>query len=191
MNSLSKKNICVFLLAAFVTACNLDVVPPSQIASENFWRTEKDAWYGLNACYAQLPAFQITEELYTDNGHSHKPWEGPFELTQMNGISVENDFGYNFNTIRIVNNFLAHVDACDMNEELKERMKAESRFIRAYRYLELTNRFGKVSLVTEVMEYDAPNIPRDPVEKVHQFILDELAAIAEILPDRYKGGRNV
>lgn len=188
MNSLSKKNIWVFLLAALVTACNLDVVPPSQIASENFWRTEKDAWYGLNACYAQLPAFQITEELYTDNGHSHKPWEGPFELTQMNGISVENDFGYNFNTIRIVNNFLAHVDACDMNEELKERMKAESRFIRAYRYLELTNRFGKVSLVTEVMEYDAPNIPRDPVEKVHQFILDELAAIAEILPDRYKGG---
>ena len=38
------------------------------------------------------------------------------------------------------------------------------------------------------MEYDAPNVPRDPVDKVQSFILDELAAIAAVLPDKYNGG---
>ncbi|MCS3268616.1 hypothetical protein NXX78_24280 [Bacteroides fragilis] len=37
------------------------------------------------------------------------------------------------------------------------------------------------------MAYDAPNVKRDEVETVRKFILDELAEIAEILPDSYNG----
>lgn len=175
-------------VAALVSSCDLEVIPPTEIAAENFWKTEKDAWYGLNACYAQMPGFNITSELYTDNAHSHKPWEGPFELLQANGISSENNFGYSFGTIRIVNNFLEKVDHCDLRDELKTRMKAEARFFRAYEYLSLTNLFGKVPLVKETMEYDAPNVPRDPKEVVRKFVLDELQDIAEILPNSYPGG---
>ena len=32
-------------LTGALTACDLDVVPPADIAAENFWQTEKDAWY--------------------------------------------------------------------------------------------------------------------------------------------------
>ena len=41
-------------LTGALTACDLDVVPPADIAAENFWQTEKDAWYALNTCYATL-----------------------------------------------------------------------------------------------------------------------------------------
>ncbi|MCS2546424.1 hypothetical protein NXY43_20715 [Bacteroides fragilis] len=45
----------------------------------------------------------------------------------------------------------------------------------------------KSSSTTEVLAYDAPNVKRDEVETVRKFILDELAEIAEILPDSYNG----
>ena len=130
----------------------------------------------------------IWDEMCTDNAHSHKPWEGPYELIQQNGVSSESDRGYSFRTIRIVNNFLEKVDGCEMDAALRERMKAEARYFRASDYLDLTTKFGKVPLVTTVMEYDAPNVKRDPVETVQAFILSELAEIAEILPNSYPGG---
>lgn len=182
-----KKIVVLCLLAATMVSCDLNVVPPSDIAAGNFWKTEKDAWYGLNACYAQLSGMDIEDEMCTDNAHSHKSWEGPYELLQQNGISPEHDMGYGYTTIRIVNNFLEKVDECDMDEELRERMKAEARFFRAFRYLNLATKFGRVPLVTTVMEYDAPNVGREPAEKVQQFILNELSEIAGILPDSYPG----
>lgn len=187
--NLNIKNWTVLgLLAVSFTACDLEVTPPSEISTESFWKTEKDAWYGLNACYAQMSGFDIWDEMCTDNAHSHKPWEGPYESIQQSELSTSEDRGYSFSTIRIVNNFLERVDNCDMEETIKERMKAEARFFRAMSYLELTTKFGKVPLIETVMEYDAPNVPRDPVETVRAFILDELAEIATVLPDRYNGG---
>lgn len=105
------KNLAILgLFTVAFASCDMEVVPPSEIAAENFWKTEKDAWYGLNACYAQMGGMDIWDEMCTDNAHSHKPWEGPYELIQQNGVSSESDRGYSFRTIRIVNNFLEKVD---------------------------------------------------------------------------------
>ena len=81
------------------TACNLDVIPPADMAVENFWKTEKDAWYALNGCYADLDGCLMYDECCTDNAHSHKPWEGNMELLQQNGIDAANGYGnYSFGT---------------------------------------------------------------------------------------------
>lgn len=175
------------LLVTSMGACDLDVVPPSDISTETFWKNEKDAYNALNALYAQLPGMDIWDEMYTDNAHSHKPWEGPYELVQTNGITAGNDFGYGYSTVRIANNFLLNIDKCEMEQSLKERMKAEARFFRAWEYIQLTTKFGKAYIFTDVPEYNAPNVTRDPAEKVREFILSELNAIAEILPDSYDG----
>lgn len=188
MKFISFKQIAVYtLLTASLASCDLEVIPPSEIATQTLWKTEKDAWYALNSCYAQLSGMDIWDEMYTDNAHSHKPWEGPYELMQQNGISAANDFGYSFSTIRVSNTFLANVDKCEMSEDLRARMKAEARFFRAWEYLQLTTKFGKVAIITDVLDYNAPNVPRDPVEKVQQFILKELNDVAEVLPDTYDG----
>ena len=170
-----------------MTACDLDVIPPSDISTETFWKDEADARNALNGLYAQLPGMDIWDEMYTDNAHSHKPWEGPYELVQTNGITAGNDFGYDYSLVRMVNTFLANIDKCEMDEALKLRMKAEARFFRAWQYLELTNKFGKVTLFEDVPAYDAPFATRNSVEEVRTYILKELAEIADILPDEYDG----
>lgn len=171
-----------------LSSCSLEVTPPSQIAAENYWKTENDAYLALNACYAQMPGMDIWDEMTTDNAHSHKPWEGPYELMQQNGISTENDLGYGFSDIRIFNNFIEKVVTVETSEELKARMIAEARFLRAFSYLNLTSKFGKVPLITTTLEYNGPNLQRNSVEEVRKFILDELNTIAAILPRDYNGG---
>lgn len=175
------------LLCATMVSCDLDVIPPSDISTETYWKNEKDAFNALNGLYAELPGMDIWDEMYTDNAHSHKPWEGPYELVQTNGITSGDDFGYGYSTVRIANNFILNIDKCEMSEALKERMKAEARFFRAWQYVQLTTKFGKAYIFTDVPEFDSPNVERDPVEKVQAFILDELAAIAEVLPNTYDG----
>jgi hypothetical protein len=183
------KILALLVLAAFFTACDLEVVPPAEISAESFWETEKDAWYALNSCYSSMKAMDIWDEMCTDNAHSHKPWEGNFELVQQNGISTAATYGdYSFESIRLANNFLKNVDNCEMNENIKNRMKAEARFFRAFAYLELTQYYGKVAIITDLMTYNAENVHRDPVEKVRSFILDELEEISKILPEKYSGG---
>lgn len=186
------KNFKIFaiylLLMGTFTACDLDVVSPTEISAENFWQTEKDAWYGLNACYETLSGVDIWDELCTDNAHSHKPWEGNFELVQQGGVSTNASYGsYSFSTVRLVNNFMEKVDNCDMSDDLKKRTKAEARFFRAFNYLDLTTKFGKVAIVKDVLEYNAPVLPRNEVSEVRDFILSELADIATILPESYDG----
>lgn len=187
-----KRNVRNLLIGLCLTGglagCDLDVIPPANIAAESFWKDDKDAWYALNACYSGMDAVDIWDEMCTDNAHSHKPWEGNYELVQQNGINASAGYGsYYFGMVRTVNDFLVNVENCNMDATLRERMKAEARFFRAMSYLDLTTKFGKVPIVTTVMDYDAPNVPRDEVEKVRAFILQELQEISEILPESYDG----
>lgn len=189
MKKLFIKCAIFLVIVSSFNSCDLDVVPPAEIVAEDFWKTEKDAWYALNSCYATMPALDIWDEMTTDNAHSHKPWEGNFELVQQDGISTASPYGdYSYNGIRIVNNFIENVEKIDMDASLKERMKAEARFFRAFSYLELTEYYGKVPLVENVLDYDAPNVPRANEETIHEYILTELDEISKILPENYSGG---
>ena len=186
------KNINVIILFVLgllqLVSCDMEVVPPSEISEQSFWKTEKDAWYALNACYSKLQGFDIYDEMCVDNAHSHKPWEGPFELVQQGTVTPSDDMGYSYGGVRMYNNFLENVDKCAMPEDVRERMKAEARFLRAFDYTNLVSKFGGVPLVTSVMPYDAPNVPRDSEKTVQDFILKELTEIASILPNEYPGG---
>ena len=92
------------------------------------------------------------------------------------------DEGWNFGTIRKENLFLQKVGNCEMDESLRERFKAEVRAMRAWTYLGMTMTFGKVPLITEVLDYNSPNIPRDEVSVIRDFIMKELTEAAAILP---------
>ena len=187
-NLIIKSTLILFIVASFYS-CDLEVTPPAEISAENFWKTDKDAWYALNSCYANMPALDIWDEMTTDNAHSHKPWEGNFELVQQDGINEGDSYGdYSFRSIRIANNFLVNIENIEMDNSLKERMKAEARFFRAFAYLELTEYYGKVPLVKDLLAYDAPNVARNSEEEVHSFILNELDEISKILPQSYVGG---
>lgn len=171
------------------TGCDLDVVPPANIASETFWQTEKDAWYNLNSIYSKtVPGVGAYTDCFSDDVYCQYNWESSGSVYVQNGLSALNDVGWNFESIRAVNVFLSQVDNCTMDEDLKKRYKAEARALRAWSYLSMTLDFGKVPIITDVLAYDAENVPRDEVSKVREFIMSELSAATADLPASYSGG---
>lgn len=177
------------VLVVTMGGCDLDVAPPSDIAAETFWTNDKDAWTNLNAIYrSTMPGIGIYNDTFCEDVYCQYTWESAGSIFVTDGYSSANDAGWNFESVRKANLFLREVDNCVMNDDVKARFKAEVRFMRAFSYFGLTITFGKVPLITEVLEYNAPNVPRDEVSKVREFILTELTEVAKMLPASYSGG---
>lgn len=177
------------LVGTMVASCDLDVTPPASIATETFWKTSKDAWYNLNAVYANTVSnVGVYAETYTTDGYCQYSWESAGAIFQQDGFSSLNDEGWNFEAIRKCNVYLKEVDNCEMDDALKARTKAEVRALRALQYLGMTMTFGKVPIITEPVAYNAERVARDEVSKVREFILTELTEAAAALPNSYSGG---
>lgn len=184
------KNIVFCSLVGFsVTGCDLEVTPPSNIAAETYWTSEKDAWMNLNTIYSSIvPGTGAHIDSYSPDIYCQYSWESSGATYLQNGFSANYDAGWNFESIRKANLFLQQVDKCAMDENLKQRFVAEVRALRAWAYMDLTITFGKVPLILDVVDYNAPNIPRDEASKVREFVLKELTEAAAILPASYSGG---
>jgi hypothetical protein len=75
-----------------------------------------------------------------------------------------------------------------MDEALKTSMKAEARFLRAYKYFIMSQLYGDVPLITSnISTEEANKVNRNSKDEVTKFVLDELGAIAADLPDSYSG----
>src|SRR5690606_25011006 len=69
------------------------------------------------------------------------------------------------------------------SDALKNRMKAEVRFIRAFHHFNLMKWLGDVPLLRQDITPDeAKTIARTPKAEVLTFILEELDAVAAVLP---------
>lgn len=90
-------------------------------------------------------------------------------------------WGNRYEVIRKVNNLLANTgEGSALPEDFRMRVRSEARFVRAYMYFDLVRRYGDVPLIRELMNYDNLQellVPRDPVEKVYDFIYEELCDI--------------
>ncbi|WP_460541314.1 RagB/SusD family nutrient uptake outer membrane protein [Echinicola sediminis] len=125
----------------------------------------------------------------SDEGVNSFNWAGTWPVT--NGAwsptnQFDNIWSRQYQFIRKAHLFLENIDQVPGNDELKGRMKAEARFLRAYFYFTLVERYGGVPLVTELLSLDADlALPRNTMEECVNFIVSELEAVKEILPGTY------
>lgn len=95
------------------------------------------------------------------------------------------DYGY----IRQMNLFLERLEASEqLDENVKSRFSAETRFLRASYYFSLVKRMGGVPLILESEEYDFSGDPtylqhpRETEAAIYDFVIQEAAEIKELLP---------
>ena len=190
------KNIVYSLLfAAVLSACSADFLernPLDKPSNETFWRTEKDAVAAATGCYNGW--YSMDEVIYadcaSDNAYNQFPWEGWAYQAAGTATPDKDGTGYSYmnyaNMVRY-NNFLENIHRPEMNENLRKRLTAEVRFLRAFDYFQKVTHYGDVPLVTTVLDIDNSNLPRTERTKVVQFIMDELSEIAPQLPVSYTG----
>jgi hypothetical protein len=192
--------------ALFVTSsCSdscLDVDRQGQQPAEQFWQTEADATKAVNAMYANLREWKQTafasiaiESVGSDDTEKgSSPSDATFfnNFDDFTATSTEGqlvDFwNGQFQQVNLCNQVLDNIPAIPMNESLKARYLAESKFLRAYAYFRLVRAFGDVPLRLNTPKDPSEfNIPRTPKAEVWAAIEQDLTDAAAVLPQSYNG----
>lgn len=192
MKSLIKTLIFSVVTGMFLFSCETDILdkqPLNQLASENFWSSEKDAELALAGVYNKASAWStqtpiIEFDANTDNGIDRKINEVPFStgmLTPSNS-DIKSYWNSSYSHIAACNYFLENIDRIeDIDASSKSEMKAEVRFLRAFVYYNMSQYWGGVPLVIETLTMDEANtVTASTKEAIVTFVLSELD---EIIPD--------
>ncbi len=86
--------------------------------------------------------------------------------------------------IRNVNIFFQNIDNVEGDESIKNRLKGEMKFLRAWSYHKLTSLFGGVPLITEPFELtDDFSVARSSFEDCVEYIISELDDAINMVPE--------
>ncbi|OQP58264.1 hypothetical protein A3860_08060 [Niastella vici] len=196
------KNKLIILLLITLAACKkgyFDSIPKDLVSTDVIFKdkTETENW--LASVYSYLP------DPWSTNTNSARYWAGytdelePSSATAqasglLSGANAINIWTSNYQAIRMANIFMANVDNSETNllnepngKELMLQYKGEARFLRAYYYWTLMKLYGPVILVGDkVGKYnDDYQLPRNSWKECIDYILSEMDAVQNMVPDKY------
>ncbi len=175
----------------------LNLEPADQSSVETFWTSEDNAASALTGCYEPLigpyrgeGAWLLKLEDITPNAFEIDDGSGASSIARGDNNPtlplVNSRYSASYEGIGRTNTLLANIDAVPMNEMLKNRFKAEARFLRAFYYHNLVEYYGGVPLIL-----DPPNnntqgqLPRNTKADILSVINDDLDVAAAGLPVAY------
>lgn len=199
-----KKIISIISLCSLIAAsCSkMDLAPQDAYSSQTFFTTQSEAMTSLSACYALANMggqFEGGNNYFlddiTDNAYcgftNQLAFFIPLGTVTSSLTGKYADFYrtyFPYTGIAADNFFLASIDKVQMDASLKERWKAEVRFLRAFDYARKYMFWGGVPLVTKPLDSgEETTIPRSSGDSIVQFCLDELTDVIGILPNSTDG----
>ncbi|MDR2808968.1 MAG: RagB/SusD family nutrient uptake outer membrane protein [Tannerellaceae bacterium] len=174
----------------------LDVDPAAKYSTDTFWRTEEHAKAGLTGCYNALLPWRDVHffefDMITSNAMPYNESNGTQAIGKGEHLSitplVATLWTNCYTGIGRTNAFLDNIAKVSMDENLRSRMIGEAKFLRAFFYLNLVDKFGGVPLITEMPNAEKQAmLPRDSKEAVVEQILKDLSEAAPALPTSYSG----
>lgn len=175
-----------------VSGCRkLDIAPTDAYSVLNFWSSDANVYNALNNNYSLMynSGLYFAAEGLSDNAYSQTNTD-LIQIASGNANAqtpkFAGDWAYYYSTIKSCNQFLANVDKnTTLGTAVLARVKAETRFIRAFEDFNLTKWYGDIPLVsTDISQDEAKTIARTPKAEVINFILSELNAILPSLPSK-------
>ena len=192
LTELPKLLLLSLLLA--VTGCEkLDLIPENTFTDASYWTSTEKALTFLNTAYSQLYSSNhffyneaLSDNAYNgrgDNAGAASIASGTYDASLGR---IQGEWDSRYAGIKTCNLFLENVDRVpDMDEGLRARVKAEARFLRAWQHFILMTWFGDIPLLdSDPSIEEAQAITRTPRAEVLAFVVAELAAVADILPNK-------
>lgn len=188
---LNKILTLTLLAASAMTSCNdLEQVPSNEFTDANFWTSPERAQYVVNMAYSQM---YNAGRMWTDESLSDNMFDGRNVTDQRQirrGMATpslgvfSSEWSSLYGGLKTCHVFLNNIDLIEnLDQDRKQRMIAEIRFVRAFIYLRLTNLYGAIPFFTSDITLDQANtISRTPASEVMAFIHTELDDIIDVLP---------
>lgn len=198
--------VCVATALCVLNSCTdfVDLNPPTIVRQDQYFASQGDFQAAVNGMYASLRTiynnFYAVAEIPSDNTQANGYNIAISPLDQMtwleNNTNIQSLWLNSYSTISQSNVILDKIDGVAMDDPVKERFKAEAKFIRALMYFNLVQFFGEVPLVIKEIqtEEEAYTYLREPVDQVYgQIEADLLDAVASLptVEEVGNGGRAV
>ena len=186
------KNIIKFtfllIMATFTFSCDdfLDKTPLNNLDEKNFWKNETDAIQGVTSVYAALQpsaAFgdYLLNDMYTPIADETAGGEINLGLQTALSGKFRSKWTAFYLGINRANIAIERIPDIQMNSNLKKRLIAECKFLRAFFYFNLIDFYGEVPLyLEEILISKARETGRTPIADVRIAILQDLE---EAFPD--------
>lgn len=176
-----------------VSGCNndlLDITPKDRLSEESVFQDPAYLEAMVNTGYNGLPNYIMGNEpmMASITDESYMIWDRGTYSVARGQVSPDNAGLFTngwtqWGAIRSANQFLERIDNATLDEALKQRLKGEMKFLRAYWYFDMAAKVGGLPIITQVLNInDEFNLTRNSSDEVFEFVLDELAESAEMLP---------
>lgn len=140
----------------FITSCEVERLPETNISDATFWRSESDLKTANNYLYTFLPDFNADDNMSDDSfGLASNSISDGSRLAPATATA---DFNSQYLLIRAANNILEKGPKTGIASNMLDRYLAEARFFRAWGYFNLLQRYGSVPLVTKTLTDDSPEL---------------------------------
>jgi len=202
------KKIIIFLLISTVLfSCKknlLDISPQDRISEDAVWNDVNLIKAYHDELYNGIPhGFYLhMYSKYSDEAYNSAPCCGA-DIFKQNNYNPDNITGAGdgdfwgsymyywnrgFQYIRKINVFLEKMSAPNaLQFDTKARLVAEAKFLRAFVYFNLIERFGGVPIVTKSYPFgDSTSFARNSFDDCVTFIQKDLADAEAVLPARYQ-----
>lgn len=185
--------LSVLLMFAIGSCKKLDLAPSDRYTELTFWQNSDNVNNFLNNVYRGIydESNVFYNEAMSDNAFTKLGVNTGADAIASGNFTpslprFQNDWSFYYTGIKSCNIFLENVDKnTTLTDAIKERMKGEARFVRAWHHFNLMKWWGDVPLITnDISPDEAKVIARAPRAEVLAFILSELDAAAAALPSK-------
>ncbi len=186
----------LLLTGTMLTACKkdfLNTLPPDQVQASETWKDPALSEAFVNGIYGglfeggldeQMLASISDEAIFTHAGRNINTInQGTLNPSNPGWVARHTDWFQMYNFIRTANIALESLPGATFeNVALKERLKGEAHFLRAYYYHQLLRFYGGVPLITKVYALGEDyTLARNTYAEVSSFILKETDSALALL----------
>ena len=169
---------------------------PDFISPDNFYRSGEEVTTAVNGVYDDLGAgwFNLMYARYCfdcilgySTGYEKEPLNYASGALAPNSAVLGAYWENSYRAINKANIVLARTPEVDMDEDLKQRLTGEAKFLRAFFYYHLAVYFDDIPVseepTTELGDYASNENGR---ERAFQLVISDLTEAADLLPEAYE-----
>lgn len=195
------KLITVLMMVVCFSSCEkyLDQPVLGKQTVDNFYSTPKECEQSIIACYQSLnheswwemDFFWLVGDVCSDDAFKGNSIEGDQQefgnlarwIIDSNNEWLDIKWRYSYITISRANLIIEYVPKASIDQELKDKIVGEAKFLRGLAYFELAKNFGGAVLIDRQPTPDEI-FPRSTIEQTWEFIENDFIDAAAVLPKR-------
>lgn len=188
----------VLAVGLLFSSCNdtLDIDPNDSYSDATVWQDQNlikmfvndqyGALIGSNDFYRYSFFSDESYQKYNDNGCNYVR-ENILTSDNIGAVSdLLNYWNTGYRYLYNLNLFFTNIQTSDVDDEFKQTMIGEMKFIRAFIYFRLIRSYGGVPIIEEVFDInsDWSGVKRNSYDECVDYIIKDLDEVITVLPDR-------